>query len=148
MFESALTTPVKLRVHVPADPALRLPRPADADLIAEALVAARDLATDESGDARRRDRRPVRATAALQLLTDNPEDAPWALFARDADPRNLGFLTEHPLPVGHGGRVRLATADGQTLDVGCTIYRCRECVPGWYEGALSFHKLQPALRVA
>ncbi|MFT3786546.1 MAG: hypothetical protein QM770_10315 [Tepidisphaeraceae bacterium] len=65
------------------------------------------------------------------------------LFVRDADPKGIGFITQHRLPLGYGGRLQIALPDGENdLEAGCTIYRCRPCSSDWFEGALTFNRAQ------
>jgi hypothetical protein len=60
--------------------------------------------------------------------------------------RGLGFITSHRLPLGYGGLVQLPRPDGKgTMTVHCTILRCRETAPGWFEGSVYFNRDQPSL---
>jgi hypothetical protein len=83
-----------------------------------------------------------RVRAELRLFADEPQAEPWVIFTRDADPRGLGFITPHRLPLGYGGSVALLTPGGRKQRIACTLYRCREVSPGWYEGALYFNREQ------
>ena len=42
----------------------------------------------------------------------------------------------------NGGSVELLTPRGRKARIDCTTYRCREVIPGWYEGALYFNREQ------
>ena len=83
-----------------------------------------------------------RVRGDLRLFADGPGADPWMLYTKDADPRGLGFITPHRLPLGYGGSVELLTPGGRKQRIACTLYRCREVVPGWYEGALYFNREQ------
>lgn len=115
--------------------------PADVDLILSALEAA----GPKDGDARHIRRRRMRVIARLSLFVTPLDEGPTRLFTRDADDRHLGFLSESPVPLGFGGNVEFVAPTGQILSAGCMVYRCRECVPGWFEGVLNFNRKQPAL---
>lgn len=115
--------------------------PADVDLILSALEAA----DPKVGHTRQSRRRRMRVIARLSLFVAPLDEKPVRLFTRDADDRHLGFLSESPVPLGFGGTVELVAPEGQLLSVGCMVYRCRECVPGWFEGMLNFNRKQPAL---
>ncbi len=112
------------------------------DLIMSALDVAGGIALTER---RSRERKVHNAIASLRLYADadSPDDPPL-LFVRDVDSRGLGFITQHSLPLGYSGRVTIETPDGDLLEVGCTVYRCRPCSGDWYEGALTFSKPQHA----
>jgi hypothetical protein len=113
--------------------------PPEADLIISALEAGRGLG---SSDRRGGSRSPYRTRAVLRLFSDLPETDPWTLYTRDVDGRGVGFITRHRLPLGYGGMIRLTLPSGQILEAHCTLLRCREAAPGWYEGALYFNREQ------
>lgn len=115
--------------------------PADVDLIQSALEAA----DPRVGHARQSRRRRFRVVAKLSLFVTALDQGPIRLYTRDADESHLGFLTESTIPLGFGGTVELVGPSGQLLSIGCMVYRCRECVPGWYEGVLNFNRKQPSL---
>jgi len=80
--------------------------------------------------------------AALRLLTDSPDADEKCLYTRNVGARGLGFLTPHRLPLGYGGIVRLPAPHCGWVTIRCTLLRCRETAPGWYEGALHFNRDQ------
>jgi hypothetical protein len=83
-------------------------------------------------------RKPYRVKAALRLHTDDAGAESKCLFTSNVSKRGLGFLTQHRLPLGYGGVVEIPGPDNRTLTVDCTLLRCRQAAPGWYEGALHF----------
>jgi hypothetical protein len=106
------------------------------------------LSALETGQHARHERRmacraPYRATAKLRLFSDLPDTPPWLVYTRDANHRGLGFLTSHRLPLGYGGMLDLLSPDGQAASIPCTLIRCRQAAPGWYEGSLHFNREQP-----
>jgi len=114
--------------------------PPQVDLVLSALEAgqfARDH-RDRRGGRRRR----LRITAWLRLFIDGPGTPPWTLYSRDVHPRGMGFVTPHRLPLGYGGLLELPAPNGTWVSVACTLLRCREAAPGWFDGALYFNREQ------
>lgn len=109
------------------------------------ILSAMDMAERPDVDRRAAGRRSHRARADLRLYAHDPMNPPAELFTRDVSPMGLGFITRNPLPLGYNGLVRLTLADGEVVTASCSIYRCREAVGGWYEGALHFTQRQPDL---
>ncbi len=108
----------------------------------ELILSAMDAAPAPAQDTRRTRRMSYRVRADLKLFSDARDAAPWTLYTRDVDPRGLGFITPHRLPLGYGGWVEVPMPNGRSTRVACTLYRCRQAVPGWYEGALYFNREQ------
>jgi hypothetical protein len=123
-----------------------IPWPAEVDMILSAMEAAKASAPKtslfpfESDDRRGTLRTPYRTRAALKLYADPSDSAARTLYTRDADERGLGFITTSLLPLGYAGWITLRAPSGDTVHVECTVYRCRKAAPGWYEGALKFHR--------
>jgi hypothetical protein len=117
--------------------------PPQADLVLSAI---------ETGQYPRRERRGIargsyRVGARLRLYSDRPDTPAWDIYTRDANPRGLGFITPHRLPLGYGGRLKILCPDGLTKSIACTLFRCREAAPGWFEGSLYFNRHQPEFAV-
>ena len=122
-----------------------LNRPADAPGLppqAEMILSA--IETGQYGRLERRcvARAEYRVKAMLKLFSDVAGTPPWTLYTRDANARGLGFISTHRLPLGYGGVLDIMAPDGQTRAIPCTLLRCREAAPGWYEGALYFNRAQ------
>ncbi|CAN5587813.1 hypothetical protein BH09PLA1_BH09PLA1_21360 [soil metagenome] len=113
--------------------------PADVDLILSALDAGKNAGSD---DRRLGTRTPYRVRAHLRLFSDQPGAERYTLYTRDVDPRGMGFITSHRLPLGYGGDVELFTPRGNKVRIHCTLLRCRQAAPGWYEGAAYFNREQ------
>jgi hypothetical protein len=80
--------------------------------------------------------------AMLRLHSDAADAEPRVLYTRDIHYRGLGFITPGRLPLGHGGIIELP--DGENVQrIACTLLRCREAAPGWFEGAIYFNRDQP-----
>jgi hypothetical protein len=112
--------------------------PAEVDLILSAL----DVGKNVDANRRLSSRTPYRVRAQLRLFSDQPGAEPYVLYTRDVDPRGMGFITPHRLPLGYGGDVELFTPRGNKVRVHCTLLRCRQAAPGWYEGAAYFNREQ------
>ena len=130
-------------------PQVQEPWPVEAELILSALDAAGAsasvAATSRQGrrsDRRHRNRQSYRVRGELKFFSDDADAPPWILYTRNVTPRGAGFITQHRLPLGYGGKVTLTTPNGRRLKVNCTLIRCRETAPGWYEGALNFNRDQ------
>jgi hypothetical protein len=111
--------------------------PKEVGLIMSALEAAGSYE-----DRRSLVRMTYRVRAGLRLFTDAAGAETKWLFTRDVNHRSLGFISAERLPLGYGGKVEIPTPVGQIVTVACTLLRCREVAPGWYEGALYFNRDQ------
>jgi len=129
-----------MTLHEPLQlkPAVDPPWPPEADIILSAMEAA------EGNQSERREhgRLPYRTRAQLRLFSDPIGSDPWMLYTRDVNARGLGFITPHRLPLGYGGWVELLSPRGRKIRAHCTLFRCREAVKGWYDGALYFNREQ------
>jgi PilZ domain len=119
-------------------PAVEPAWPAEVDLILSAMEAAEGTQTER----REHERVPYRVRAELRLFSDLPGAGPWIVYTRDINERGLGFITPHRLPLGYGGWIEMATPRGRKLRIHCTLFRCREAVKGWFDGALYFNREQ------
>jgi hypothetical protein len=119
------------------------PWPAMAELILSALESGAHQV--KSTNRRSKSRVPHRVRGRLRLFSDTPHTGPREIFTRDVHARGLGFITPHRLPLGHGGFISFIAPDGRPRRLQCTLHRCREAAPGWFEGALCFNREQPEL---
>ncbi|HTL29542.1 MAG TPA: hypothetical protein VL282_09975 [Tepidisphaeraceae bacterium] len=113
--------------------------PPEVELILSAMDAAHDPSTTEH---RKRPRMLYRVRGELRLFSDAADSPPWEIYTRDCDDRGLGFITPHRLPLGYGGALEIVNPRGHRATIDCTLFRCREAVPGWFEGALHFNRAQ------
>ncbi|HEY2585577.1 MAG TPA: PilZ domain-containing protein [Tepidisphaeraceae bacterium] len=113
--------------------------PPQVELILSALETGRHRAADQRDGRRQR----YRVRGRLRLFSDAPHVKPWTVYTRDVDARGLGFVTPHRLPLGYGGLIELPHPDGGMMTITCTLFRCRQAAPGWYEGAVYFNREQP-----
>lgn len=121
------------------------PWPAMAELILSAMDSGRHLGAGGAESRRALQRIPHRVRGRLRLFSDAPHHGPRVIYTRDAHARGLGFITPHRLPLGYGGFVEFQGPDGRPRRIQCTLHRCREAAPGWYEGAVCFNREQPEL---
>jgi len=117
--------------------------PAEVELILSAMESGRHRSA--SGERRIRPRLSFRMKGRLRLFSDAAHVTPRVIYTRDAHARGLGFITPHRLPLGYGGFVEFTGPDGRTRKLQCTLHRCRETAPGWFEGSLHFNREQPEL---
>ena len=116
--------------------------PAEVDMILSAMDAAK---RPDTQDRRAAVRLPHRVRADLRLFAHDPLNPPIALYTRDVSATGVGFITKDRLPLGYNGLVRITSASGNVVTATCSVYRCRESINGWYEGALHFAQRQPDL---
>jgi hypothetical protein len=119
--------------------------PPQVDLILSAIETGQFRKPATSLDRRTGCRVPYRVRACLRLFSDTPQTGPHVVYTRDVHVRGIGFITPQRLPLGHGGLIELPAPDGGTVSIHCTLLRCREAAPGWYEGAVYFNRDQPDL---
>ena len=112
--------------------------PREVDLIISALEAG----GSGGPEARVLPRFAYRTQAELRLFSDRDGQRPWTLYTRNVNRRGLGFVTTHRLPLGYGGVLQIPAPDGQMLAINCTLLRCREAAPGWFEGCVYFNRDQ------
>ena len=113
--------------------------PPEVEMVMSALEAGEYFGLDR----RARRRVAYRTRANLRLFSDAHNGQPWALYTRDVNRRGLAFLTPHRLPLGYGGVLEIVGPDGRWLTINCTLLRCREAAPGWFEGSVYFNRDQP-----
>ena len=117
--------------------------PPQVDLILSALEIGRQQARV---DRRVRGRSSFRVRGRLRLFSDQAGGAPWTIYTRDVHTRGLGFITPHRLPLGYGGMIEFPGPDGRMLNLHCTLLRCREAAPGWYDCSVYFNRQRPEFR--
>jgi hypothetical protein len=144
--------PQVAKVPVVKYPSVAIPRtnledwPPQAELVLSAIEAGQHRMGFEAGADRRTSKRiSFRVRAQLRLYSDNPGEPGRIIYTRDIHARGLGFITPHRLPLGHGGLVDLPTPAGKIVSIPCTLLRCREAAPGWYEGSVYFNREQNQL---
>jgi hypothetical protein len=94
-------------------------------------------------DRRRFARSAFQMAGALESIGDAIPMG-WTIYTRDANQWGIGFVTQDPLPVAKDVTLHIA-AGGQLLRLRGCIVRCREVMPGWYDGAVLLHEEEPCL---
>jgi hypothetical protein len=108
----------------------------------EFVISALEAGPKPAQDRQKLKRTAYRVRAALRLFSDAPESVASLLFTRHVNPQAVGFLTNRHLPLSHGGILYIPSPDQRMLQIYCTVLRCREAAPGWYEGAAYFNRQQ------
>ena len=108
----------------------------------EMIISALEVGGFARQEQRALQRNTYRTRAVLRLFSDMKGERPWTLYTRDVNRRSMGFVTPHRLPLGHGGVVEVIAPGGRLLNVHCTLLRCREAAPGWFEGSVYFNRDQ------
>jgi hypothetical protein len=114
------------------------PFPADVEFVISALEAGPKPLVDRQ----KAKRSQYRVRATLKLFSDAPESRPALLYTRNVTSLALAFLTNDSLTLSHGGILRIPAPSGEILKINCTVLRCREAAPGWFEGAVYFNREQ------
>ena len=110
--------------------------PADARFVISVLNG--EHSVHNAAHERRRVRRdPFVAAAEVEVLGDAPPPR-TAVWTRDANRWGVGFVSQQVLPVARDATLRVWVA-GEMLMVRCCVLRCREVLPGWFEGAALFY---------
>jgi hypothetical protein len=109
----------------------------------EFIISALEAGPRPVEDRHKTRRSSYRMRASLRLFSDMLDSPPRILFTRNVSPTAMGFLSDRPLPLSHGGTARIPTPDGKIVEAACTILRCRQAAPGWFEGAVYFNRPQP-----
>jgi len=121
-----------------ADNHLSEPFPKEVEFVISALEAGHRPLVDRH----KVKRSPYHVRAELKLFSDPAGQPPYLLFTRHISPKAVGFLCKTYLALSHGGVLRIPGPNGKVMEIYCTVLRCREAGPGWYEGAIYFNREQ------
>jgi hypothetical protein len=109
----------------------------------EFVISALEAGPKPTAERQKVKRTVYRVRAAIRLFSDPHETPATLLYTRHVNPQAVGFLTNRRLPLSHGGILYIPSPDQQkVMQVYCTVLRCREAAPGWYEGAAYFNRQQ------
>jgi hypothetical protein len=114
------------------------PFPPEVDFVISALEAGPRPIIDRQ----KTKRCQYRVRATLKLFSDAPDARPALLYTRNVTSQALAFLTADVLTLSHGGILRIPSPSGEIIQINCTVLRCREAAPGWFEGAVYFNREQ------
>jgi hypothetical protein len=96
------------------------------------------------GFAPRCERRKLRRTryyTAAQMLVSL--DGPATVYTRDVNPWLIGLVGNVHLDNYDHVMLHLPLPDQPAMEVECTVRRCQEFLPGWFDYALHFRHEQP-----
>jgi hypothetical protein len=109
----------------------------------EFVISAMEAGPRPAAERQRLPRAKYRMRAMLTLYSDAPDQPPALLYTRHVNRQAVGFLTNRPLSLSHGGTLSIRSPLGKMMQIPCTVLRCRQAAPGWYEGAVYFNRQQP-----
>ncbi len=112
--------------------------PEAARLALDQLLSAGPAVT---GDARSLPRHVYHLRAELALAGA----AAVAVYTRDVNAWDVGFVLPTAVPVGAKAVVRLVAPDGRRMRIGCRVRRCRPLAGNWHEGYAEFCQPQYSL---
>jgi len=134
--------------------------PQDARFVISVLNGEQAGRANGGHDERRRHRREAFVSPAELEVLGDARPPRTAIFTRDASRWGVGFVTQRPLPTGRDATLRLwlgngskgeaagsgsGSGSGELLMVRSCVLRCREVLPGWFEGAVLFYHEEPRL---
>lgn len=82
--------------------------------------------------------------AAIEI-DDSLQRSRQTIYTRDVSSWGVGFVCRMPLPPGSTAMLHIDGAHGRPLRVMCCVLRCRELMPGWFEGAALLFREEPML---
>ncbi len=109
----------------------------------EFVISALEAGHKPHNDRHKVKRAAYRVQAELRLFSDSPDHRGYALYTRDISTKALGFVCDRYITLSHGGVLSIRGPEGRIRQIYCTVLRCREAAPGWYEGSLYFNREQP-----
>jgi hypothetical protein len=90
-------------------------------------------------------RAEYRVDAHLRLLPEVDSEGERVIYTRDIDEWGIGFVTAFAFAPGRKAIVRLQAPSGKELLRRCTVLRCREILPGWFESAVALDDFEALL---
>jgi hypothetical protein len=110
------------------------------------MLSGRDAATTSNAVVERRQtpRLEHHVRAAMEI-DDQIQRSRLTIYTRDVSSWGVGFVCRMPLPPGSNAMMHIDGARGRPLRLMCCVLRCREVMPGWFEGAALLFKEEPLL---
>ena len=102
----------------------------------------------DGADRRRYSRCGYVTRASIELIDPLGHVLRVKAFSRDANQWGVGLVTQTVLPVGQNALLQIEGGDQVDVRARGCIVRCREVLPGWYEGAVLFEQEQSSLSPA
>jgi hypothetical protein len=94
---------------------------------------------------RRMTPRHERQVRAAMEIDDQIQRSRQTVYTRDVSSWGVGFLCRMPLPPGSNAMLHIDGTHGRPLRLMCCVLRCREVLPGWFEGAALLFREEPLL---
>ena len=110
-----------------------------------AMLGGREPVTGSAVVERRQSPRVEHRVRAAMEIDDQIQRSRQTIYTRDVSSWGVGFLSRMPLPVGSNAMLHIDGAHGRPLRLMCCVLRCREVMPGWFEGAALLFKEEPML---
>jgi hypothetical protein len=101
--------------------------------------------SDASVVERRRTPREEHHVRAAMEIDDQIQRSRQTVYTRDVSSWGVGFICRMPLPPGSNAMLHIDGAHGRPLRLMCCVLRCREVMPGWFEGAALLFREEPML---
>jgi hypothetical protein len=110
------------------------------------MLSGRDAATTSNAVVERRQtpRLEHHVRAAMEI-DDQIQRSRLTIYTRDVSSWGVGFVCRMPLPPGSNAMMHIDGGRGRPLRLMCCVLRCREVMPGWFEGAALLFKEEPLL---
>jgi hypothetical protein len=136
--ESGRAKPIGVIMHIldavrwnrPVDETASPPVPEDAQFVIAVLAGEQNLAITN------RRKFPRCAYVTRATLDVGVADARKTVYTRDANQWGVGFVSQEAVAVGAEATLHLAGAVGRPLHLRGCILRCREVLPGWFDGGV------------
>ena len=90
-------------------------------------------------------RADYRVDAHLRLLPEVNGEGERVVYTRDVDEWGIGFVTAFAFAPGRKAIIRLQAPCGKEILRRCTVLRCREILPGWFESAVALDEFETLL---
>ena len=94
---------------------------------------------------RRLTQRQEHHVRAAMEIDDHIQRSRQPVYTRDVSSWGVGFICRMPLPPGSNAMLHIDGAHGRPLRLMCCVLRCREVMPGWFEGAALLFREEPML---
>ena len=111
-----------------------------------AMLSGREAsASNASAIERRLTERQDHQVRATMDIDDHIQRSRLTIYTRDVSSWGVGFLSRMPLPPGSNAMLHIDGQHGRPLRLMCCVLRCREVLPGWFEGAALLFREEPML---
>ena len=109
-----------------------------------AVLGGRETSDAAVVERRNTPRQEHHARAAMEI-DDHIQRSRQTVYTRDVSSWGVGFICRTPLPPGSTAMLHIDGTHGRPLRLMCCVLRCREVMPGWFEGAALLFREEPML---